>query len=85
MEQTTVTVHEYYQGVDGGSYFSDNTNSVGRHQFDTFEEIRDAIKAFQENPRIHNPKMTDENVEYWKKKSYTIQKVVTTKIEITTL
>lgn len=83
-EQTKVTVWEHYQARDknGSGYFSDNRSSAQDWRFDTYEQLIEALEAFKENPRLHNPSMTDESVEYWKRREYTIQKIVTTTIDI---
>lgn len=81
-EQTKVVVHEYYQAKDMGGYF---TIPNGKYQFDSYEEILHEVNLFKEDPRIHNENMTDENVAYWSKRTYTIQKIVTTTIDITSI
>lgn len=61
----------YYQGVSGSSIFTE----WGKSHFDTKDELIEAIKKFKKDPRTHNPKMTDENVVYWKNKNYTIERI----------
>lgn len=81
--QTKVSVHEYYQAKEGMSaYFS---MWGGKWQFDTYEEIVDAISEFRADPRKQWPAMSDENVEKSKNRIYTIQKIVTTTIDITNI
>ena len=71
----------YYQGVSGSSIFSEWGNS----HFDTKDELIEAIKKFKNDPRTHNPKMTDENADYWKKKNYTIERITIKTEELETI
>ncbi len=40
---------------------------------------------FKANPRSHNEQMTDENVAYWKSKTYTVIKKTVTTQEVATI
>lgn len=71
----------YYQGVNGSSIFTE----WGKSSFETEDELIEAIKNFRNNPRANSPKMTDENVEYWKKKKYTIERITIKTEELQTI
>ncbi len=71
----------YYQGVSGSSIFSE----WGKSHFDTKDELIEAIRKFKNDPRTHNPKMTDENADYWKNKNYTIERITITTEEFETI
>lgn len=61
----------YYQIFDGSSL----TGKNGRYGFDTREEAVKVAKEFKADPRSQHPKMSKENVEYWQRKTYSIQRV----------
>ena len=52
---------------------------------DTKDELIEAIRKFKNDPRTHNPKMTDENADYWKKKNYTIERITIKTEELETI
>lgn len=58
---------------------SGSIGNKGRYSFETQAEAIAIAKAFKADPRINNPKMTDDSVAYWKGLTYTIiKKTVTT-------
>lgn len=54
-----------------GSYISD---IKGNNSFNTEQEAIEVATEFKNNPRSHNPLMSDESVNYWKSQNYTIFK-----------
>lgn len=73
---------EYFHAYRKDSIGAGFSNG-GQTTWSKLEDLIQAIKDFQENPRIHNPNMSDENVAYWKDKKYIIYKVVHTENQIT--
>jgi hypothetical protein len=66
----------YYEVKDGHGYIGKNS----QYKFNTAQDAIDMATEFKNNPRSHNEQMTDENVQYWMNKTYTvIEKTVTTK------
>ncbi len=63
----TITFYEIQSG--SGIYCKD-----GQSNFETEKNAIDAAIEFKQNPRISNPAMPDESVEYWKNKTYVIIK-----------
>jgi hypothetical protein len=53
---------------------SGNTGKDGHYNWATYEEAKQIAIEFKNDPRSHNPKMTDENVTYWQNRTYTIVK-----------
>lgn len=49
----------------------------GRNSFRTVAEATEEAKAFKDNPRCHNPNMSEENVNYWKNEKFVIEKRIT--------
>lgn len=56
-------------------------NKKGIYRFDTEKEAIDEAIQFKNNPRSHNTKMSDENVQYWQSKMYiVVKKTIITEI-----
>ena len=77
MAQRTI---EYFEVKHGDS------GVIGKNShyaFDTHQEAKDMALEFKANPRSHNEKMEDSNVQYWKNQNYTIVKktIVTEELE----
>lgn len=60
----------YYEVSDGNGYIGKDSN----YHFETQQDAVDMITAFKNNPTSHNEKMTDENIAYWKNKTYSVIK-----------
>lgn len=71
MNMETVT---YFEIMSSPS--SSINGSKGNHSFDTAEEAIKEATDFKNDPRSHNPKMSDHSVNYWSNKTYTIRKTV---------
>ena len=59
-------------------YFEINQGQIGQNSEYRFKSEYEAIQYatdFKANPRISNRHMDEENVEYWKNQTYTVQKV----------
>lgn len=54
---------------NGGWIGKDN-----EYHFTTAQAALEMAKEFKENPRSHNPNMSDKNVKSWQSLNYTIQK-----------
>ena len=67
--------NEYYEIKHG---YSTLVERNGTHNYKTPEEAVARAKAFKENPKMDNPTMSDENAEYWKKETYTIEQHIHT-------
>lgn len=66
-------VENYYQVSDGHGL----TGKNGIYRFETQEEAIELAATFKSDPQKINTGMSDENAEYWKKRDYTVQHVVT--------
>ncbi len=52
------------------------------HKFDTAEEAIELVKKFKANPKMNNPKMSDDSEKYWKNQTFTIVKKTIIREEI---
>ena len=73
--------YTYFEIQDGSGTIGKDSN----YSFSTQEEATKVATEFKNNPRSHNEKMTDENVAYWKNKSYTIVKKIILTEELQTI
>ena len=64
--------YTYFEIQDGSGIVGKD----GNYSFSTQQEAAKVATEFKNNPRSHNEKMTDENVAYWKSKSYIIVKKI---------
>jgi viroplasmin and RNaseH domain-containing protein len=64
--KTTTTHWEIKSGA--GLFYDSN----GNYRFNSVEHAERVITEFKNNPRSHNPSMTEENVQDWKHRTYTI-------------
>ena len=75
--ENVVTTKCYQISHQGGTL-----SFKGKYNFDDFNEAIIALNDFISNPKKDNPTMTDDNVEYWKKRKYIIEYRINTVIEI---
>lgn len=67
-----IKTYIYFEIQDGSGTIGKN----GNYSFSTQEEANEVATEFKNNPRSHNKSMTDDNVNYWKNKNYTIIKKI---------
>lgn len=66
-------IENYYQVKEGNGL----TGKDGQYRFDTEQEAIELAVTFKSDPQKINTGMSDENAEYWKRRDYTVQHVVT--------
>lgn len=57
----------------------------GQYSFSSLKEAVQVAEEFKNNPRSHNNKMPDDDVEYWKKQKFIIIRKITISEEFLTI